>query len=143
MRVSETEICYSGRTGFVAASGDQREETLGKLPSEHSHLYLMQIYRMPHFTYIERKNRKTSLSIALINNGHYSHLRGPSPPALVSHAEAAQALSLGHLVLPRAFVLPAGHRGRSFLLQLRQMLHTAVHLQGNTVRSIIIWSLSY
>lgn len=90
-----------------------------------------------------KEKTQTSLYIALINNGRYSHLRGPSPPALVSHAEASQALSLGHLVLPWAFVLPAGHRGRSFLLQLRQMLHTAVHLQGDTVRSIIIWSVSY
>lgn len=77
----------------------------------------------------------------LFNNGHYSHLRGPSPPALVSHAEATKALSLGHFVLARTLVLPARHRGRGFLLQLRQMLHAAVHLQGNTVRSIIIWSV--
>lgn len=90
-----------------------------------------------------KEKTQTCLEKALTNNSHYSHLRGPSPPALVSHAEATQALSLGHLVLPRAFVLPAGHRGRSFLLQLRQMLHAAVHLQGDTVRSIIIWSVSY
>lgn len=47
-----------------------------------------------------------------------SHLGGPSPPALVSHAEAAQTLPLGHLVLPRALVLPTAHGGGDFLLQL-------------------------
>lgn len=47
-----------------------------------------------------------------------SHLGGSGPPALVSHAEAAQALSLGHLVLPRALVLPAAHGGCGFVLQL-------------------------
>lgn len=97
-----------------------------------------------HPTSLTLKNKsQTCLENTLINNGHYSHLGGPSPPALVSHAEAAQALSLGHLVLPRALVLPTGHGGRSFLLQLRQMLHAAVHLQGDTVRSIIICSVSY
>lgn len=40
-----------------------------------------------------------------------SHLGGSGPPALVSHAEAAQALSLGHLVLPWALVFPAAHGG--------------------------------
>lgn len=62
---------------------------------------------------------------------HHSHLRRSSPPALLPHAEAAQALSLGHLVLPWALVLPTGHRVWCFLLQLRKMLHTTVHLQGD------------
>lgn len=47
-----------------------------------------------------------------------SHLGGSGPPALVSHAEAAQALSLGHLVLPRALVLPTAHGGCGLVLQL-------------------------
>lgn len=47
-----------------------------------------------------------------------SHLRGSSPPAFVSHAEASQALPLGHLVLSLAFVLPTAHGGRDLLLQL-------------------------
>ena len=73
-------------------------------------------------------------------NDPHSHLGGPGPPALVSHAEAAQALSLGDLVISRALVLPPGHRGRSFLLQLRQMLHAAVHLKGHG--PIIVWSVN-
>lgn len=59
-----------------------------------------------------------------------SHLRGAGPPALVSHAEAAEALSFGHLVLPAALVLPTGHCAAGFLLQLRQMLHAGVHLRA-------------
>lgn len=63
-----------------------------------------------------------------------SHLRRSRSPALVSHAEAAKALSFGHLVLPAALVLPTGHCAGGFLLQLRQMLHAAVHLRGQTDR---------
>lgn len=71
-----------------------------------------------------------------------SHLRRSGPPALVSHAEAAQALSLGHLVLPWALVLPTGHRVWSFLLQLRKLLHAAVDLQEDTFTSIIMMVLA-
>lgn len=91
---------------------------------------------------INTQNTLPSLKICTLNTRIYSHLRRASPPALVSHAEAAKALSLGHLVLPRALVLPTGNWGGGFLLQLRQMLHAAVHLQGETVRSITIGFLS-
>ncbi len=95
-----------------------------------------------HSNSLTHKSPKHVCKTQLFNDGLYSHLWGSSPPALVSYAEAAQALSLGHLVLPRALVLSTGHRGRSFLFQLRQMLHAAVHLQGDTVGSIVIWTVS-
>lgn len=58
---------------------------------------------------INTQNALPSLKICPLNTRIYSHLRRASPPALVSHAEAAKALSLGHLVLPCALVLPTGH----------------------------------
>ena len=61
---------------------------------------------------------------------HHLHLGGAGPPALVPHAEAAQALSLGLLLFPGAPVLAPGHRAAAaLLLQLGEMLHAAVHLQ--------------
>ena len=119
--VSETESKVI--QAHCDSSAAEREKTLREPPSEHLQLHL------------HRTRVQSRLSV---NKALHSHLRGSGPPALVSHAEAAEALSLGHLVLPRALVLPTGHRGRSFLLQLRQMLHAAVHLQGDTVRSILV-----
>ena len=59
------------------------------------------------------------------------HLGGASPPGLVPEGETAQALSLGHTVLPGALVLPSSDGGR-FVLQLGQMLHAAVDLFMST-----------
>lgn len=134
-RVNKVEISDSHSRGCESEKKTPRTPT-----SEHPQFYVMLIPRTPLFPPFKKQ---ACLENTLIIEGQDSHLRGPSPPALVSHAEAAQALSLGHLVLPRALVLPPGHGGASFVLQLRQMLHAAVHLQGDTVGSIIIWSVSY
>lgn len=69
----------------------------------------------------------------------HSHLRRTGPPALVSEGDPSQAFSLGHPVLPGDFVLPQSHSGR-FVLQLRQVLHTAVHLQVHTAFQLVLSS---
>lgn len=65
----------------------------------------------------------------------FLHLRGSSPPALVSESEAAQTFSFGDPFLSGDFMLSQCHSG-VFMLQLGEVLHAAVNLHDHTVGEV-------
>ena len=124
--VSEIEVIQA-HWGVWQLGCWKREKPFRKPPSEHHQSYLK---------YTEHPTSSTSTS------PHSLTSRGiRSSSSCLSCWSCPGSLSWSPCP-PAALVLPTGHGGRSFLLQLRQMLHAAVHLQGDAVRSISIWSVS-